>query len=38
MAAPSLYRAAASVEIRATPEAAFDAWLDPRRAALSLAG
>lgn len=37
MAAPSLYRATASVEIRTTPEAAFDAWLDPRQAALFLA-
>ncbi len=37
MAAPSLFRATASVEIRATPEAAFDAWLDPRRARLFLA-
>jgi uncharacterized protein YndB with AHSA1/START domain len=37
MASPRLYRVAASVEIRATPEAAFDAWLDPRRAARFLA-
>jgi uncharacterized protein YndB with AHSA1/START domain len=37
MAAPSLYRVTASVEIRATPEAAFDAWLDPRKAARFLA-
>ena len=37
MASPSLYRVAASVEIRTTSETAFDAWLDPRRAALFLA-
>ncbi len=37
MARPSLYRAAASVLIRATPEAAFDAWLDPRLARQFLA-
>jgi uncharacterized protein YndB with AHSA1/START domain len=32
MASPSLHRAAAFVVIRTTPEAAFDAWLDPLRA------
>jgi hypothetical protein len=32
MAAPSLYRATAAITIRTTPEAAFDAWLDPRQA------
>ncbi len=37
MARPSLHRAAVSLVIRATPEAAFDAWLDPRRAAHFLA-
>ncbi len=37
MASPSPYRIAASVDIRATPEAVFDAWLDPRRAALFMA-
>ena len=33
MAEPPLARAGASVEIAATPEAAFDAWLDPAMAA-----
>jgi len=37
MASPSLYRAIASVTIRTTPEAAFDAWLDPRQAVRFLA-
>lgn len=37
MAQPSLYRATATITIRAAPEAAFDAWLDPRRAARFLA-
>lgn len=37
MAEPSLYRAHAAVTIRTTPEAAFDAWLDPQRAAGFLA-
>ena len=37
MAAPSLYRATAAITIRTTPEAAFDAWLDPRQAARFLA-
>jgi uncharacterized protein YndB with AHSA1/START domain len=37
MASPRLYQATASVEIRTTPEAAFDAWLDPRKAARFLA-
>jgi len=37
MAKPSLRRAAASAVIKATPEAAFDAWLDPRQAARFLA-
>jgi uncharacterized protein YndB with AHSA1/START domain len=37
MAGPSLHRATASVTIQTTPEAAFDAWLDPRRAARFLA-
>jgi uncharacterized protein YndB with AHSA1/START domain len=37
MAEPSLHRATATVTIRTTPEAAFDAWLDPRQAARFLA-
>jgi uncharacterized protein YndB with AHSA1/START domain len=37
MAEHSLYRATATVTIRTTPEAAFDAWLDPRQAARFLA-
>jgi uncharacterized protein YndB with AHSA1/START domain len=37
MAQPSLYRATATITIRAAPEAAFDAWLDPQRAARFLA-
>lgn len=37
MAQSSLYRATAMVTIRTTPEAAFDTWLDPQRAARFLA-
>jgi len=37
MAAPSLHRASATVTVLATPEAAFDAWLDPHQAARFLA-
>jgi uncharacterized protein YndB with AHSA1/START domain len=37
MATPSQYRAGASVVIRTTPEAAFDAWLDPGKAVRFLA-
>lgn len=37
MARPSMQRATASVVIRTTPEAAFDAWLDPQQAARFLA-
>jgi uncharacterized protein YndB with AHSA1/START domain len=37
MAKPSLQRAAASLVIRTTPEAVFDAWLDPRQAGRFLA-
>jgi uncharacterized protein YndB with AHSA1/START domain len=37
MAGHSLYRATATVTIRTTPEAAFDAWLDPRQAVRFLA-
>lgn len=37
MATHSLHRAAASVVIRTTPEAAFDAWLNPHHAARFLA-
>lgn len=37
MAKPSLHRATASIVIRTSPEAAFDAWLDPHRAACFLA-
>jgi uncharacterized protein YndB with AHSA1/START domain len=32
MATPSLHRATASIVIHTSPEAAFDAWLDPRTA------
>jgi uncharacterized protein YndB with AHSA1/START domain len=37
MAEHSLYRVTATVTIRTTPEAAFDAWLDPRQAVRFLA-
>jgi uncharacterized protein YndB with AHSA1/START domain len=37
MAGPSLHRATATVTIQTTPEAAFDAWLDPRQAVRFLA-
>lgn len=37
MAEASLHRATAAVTIGTTPEAAFDAWLDPRQAARFLA-
>jgi uncharacterized protein YndB with AHSA1/START domain len=37
MATPSLHRVRATVMIHTTPEAAFDAWLDPRQAARFLA-
>jgi uncharacterized protein YndB with AHSA1/START domain len=37
MAMPSLHRVTATVMIYTTPEAAFDAWLDPRQAVRFLA-
>jgi uncharacterized protein YndB with AHSA1/START domain len=37
MAMPSLHRVTATVMIHTTPEAAFDAWLDPRQAVRFLA-
>ena len=37
MATPSLHRVRATVMIHTTPEAAFDAWLDPRQAVRFLA-
>ena len=37
MAMPSLHRVTATVMIHTTPDAAFDAWLDPRQAVRFLA-